>query len=183
MTRAPPGYQGQCDRVAEAIVHPSLSSIDMGFAQNGFEAARLLDLLMRGEEIPSYVVRMPPKQLVVRASSDAYAVRDPIVAQALSYMADNCTHAIGVEDIVSHVPLGRNALERRFRKATDRSLNEELIRLRLEVAKRLLVESDRPVSSIYPDAGFGTLSNMYRAFNKNLGMTPAEYRQNRTASE
>jgi LacI family transcriptional regulator len=164
------------DRIAAAAVHPSISSVDQGYAQNGFEAARILDMLMRGEEIPSYVLRLPPKQLVVRASSDAFVVRDPIVSQALSYMASNCTYAIGVNDVVNNVPLGRNALERRFRKVTGKTINQELVRLRVEVAKRLLVESDQPVSTIYADAGFGTLSNMYRSFHKVVGSTPAEYR-------
>ena len=52
-----------------AHLFPTLSSVDYGYVRNGYEAGRLLAGLMRGEAPPTEVVRVSPKELVVRDSS------------------------------------------------------------------------------------------------------------------
>jgi LacI family transcriptional regulator len=158
-------------------VAPTLSTVDMGHQRVGFEAAKLLHHLIDGGKPPAEPIMSPPKQLVVRRSSDVYAVRDPKVAAALHFMAENSHRQIAVPDIAAAAELGRQSLERRFREQIGTTINNELIRLRIERLKRLLVETDSPVREVGEQAGFGTVVNMHNTFKRLVGMTPASYRE------
>ena len=159
-----------------SAIDPTLSSIDMGYHQCGYEAARLLDRLMQGDTPPAEPLYTPLKELVVRRSSDVFAVSDQKVAQALRYMADHAGGALSVPSIARSVGLGRQSLERRFNRHVGRTINDELIRLRVETLKRLLVESDEPIKTLSAEAGFGTTVSMHTMFKRHTGMTPAAYR-------
>jgi LacI family transcriptional regulator len=156
---------------------PTLSSLDLGYHQCGFEAARVLDGLMNGGGAPSQVLHVPPKALVVRHSSDVHAVGDPKVARALRFMAEHGGGALAVPEIAAAVGLGRQSLERRFRRHVGRTINDELIRLRVSKLKRLLVQSGQPVTLLGAQAGFGTAVSMHTMFKRRTGLTPEAYRR------
>eukprot|EP00913_Durusdinium_trenchii_P008801 g8267.t1 len=78
---------------------PSLTSVEMGFERVGYEAAKLLDRLMAGEPPPSDPVLLPPEGLVVRDSTDFFAVDDELVASALQFIAANSHRRIGPESV------------------------------------------------------------------------------------
>lgn len=159
-----------------SAIDPTLSSVDMGHHQCGYEAAGLLDLLLRGRKPSGGIQHLPPKEPVVRRSSDVYAVSDPKVAQALRHMAEHTGGTLSVPEIAGSVGLGRQSLERRFRRHVGRTINDELIRLRVSKLKRLLVESEDPVKRLSPLAGFGTTVSMHTMFKRHTGMTPTDYR-------
>ena len=73
--------------------------------------------------------------------------------------------------------MGRRTLERRFKKLLGRTINDELIRLRIERLKRLLLETDAPVKTLCSDVGFGTNVHMHNVFKKHTGMTPTAFRK------
>lgn len=156
---------------------PSLSSIEMADRRCGYEAARLLDRLMRNPDLPHKIHYLPPKGMVLRRSSDAYAVDDQAVVKALSYMAEHSNRKISVSDIAKSVGIGRQALEQRFRKLLHRTINEELIRIRISNMKRLLVEADKTIGEISDQVGFGTTANMHVMFKRLTGLTPIAYRE------
>jgi LacI family transcriptional regulator len=155
---------------------PSLSSIDLGDFKRGYEAARLLDELMQGKEPPAGPLYTQPKEVVVRRSSDFYAVNDAKVASALSYMAQHTGGKLSVTKIAQAVGIGRQTLERRFQMHLGRSINEELIRLRISKLKRLLVESEESIKELSQRSGFSTVANMHTMFKRATGLTPKNYR-------
>ena len=80
--------------------------------------------------------------------------------------------------------ISRRSLEIRFRKAVGRTVHEELERIRLERAKRLLLETDHPITRVAEAAGFASPSYLRRSFAATFGVTPARYRrQGRTPSQ
>jgi len=169
---------GSCnDEIICTSIDPTLSSIEMGHSQCGFEAAKLLDKLMQGDVLPMEPRFTPVKALVVRRSSDMFAVSDPKVELALRHMADHSGDRLSVPLIAQVVGLGRKTLEQRFNRHLGRTINDELIRLRIETLKRLLVEGDEPIIKLGSIAGFGTSGNMHEMFKRLTGMTPAEYRK------
>jgi LacI family transcriptional regulator len=157
--------------------YPSLSSIDMGYQVLGFEAARLLASLMCGEPPPTQPIITPPKELVLRQSSDVFAVSNAHVAQALRFMIDHSHTPISVPDIAAHAGISRQSLGVQFQRHVGRSIIKELTRLRVEHLKRLLVELDEPLKDIGRRAGLGTETQFYRIFKTATGMTPTEYRE------
>ena len=157
--------------------HPSLTSVELGGERIGFEAARLLDRLMQGNAPPKKPVLIPPQGLVVRESTDFYAVDDELVAQALAFIAANAHRSIGADDVASAVSMETRTLQRRFRKVLDRPVATEIRRVRIERAKRELAQSKRTMAEIARAVGFGESMRMYEVFRRELGVTPTEYRQ------
>ena len=82
-----------------------------------------------------------------------------------------------LDDVVDQVPLSRSVLERRFRKVVGRSVNNEIVRLRLNKAIELLSETNLEPKSIARRVGFGSQSYMNTVFEKKLGRTPGSYRR------
>ncbi len=157
---------------------PTLSSIDMSDKRCGYEAAQLLGRMMNGKKISNDTMHLiPPKELILRRSSDAYAVEDVALARALVFMADNSHSKISVADIAKAAGIGRQTLEHRFRKQLNRTVNDELIRLRISKMKRLLVESQKTIGEISDQVGFGTTANMHVMFKRLTDMTPITYRE------
>lgn len=163
--------------------NPSLSSIDRGDWKCGYEAAYLLNQLMKGKKAPLEILMIPPKELVVRGSSDIHAVSDPRVARALSHMVRESSDKLSVQDIAQFAGVGRQTLERGFQTHLGRTINDELIRLRISKLKRLLVETEESVKELSAKVGFGTTANMFSMFKRHTGMTPREYREKHGSSQ
>lgn len=155
---------------------PSLTSIDLGYERIGYQAAELLDRLMDGQSPPTKPQSISPAELIPRQSTDSYAVDDPLVARALRFIAEHGHEAIKVSDVVAAMPASRRAMERRFQNAMRRSIADEITRLRLERAKRRLVESNESLKSVAGASGFSNPTHFYRAFIRVEGLSPTEYR-------
>ncbi len=158
---------------------PSLSSVEVGHERVGREAARLLGCLMDGEPPPTQPILLPPRGLVVRESTDFYAVDDELVAAALEFIAAESHLSVGPDDVARAVNAGTRTLQRRFQKYLDRSVAAEIRRVRIERAKRELAQSDRPLSQIARAVGFGNTMRMYEVFRRELGIAPRDYRKQR----
>ena len=65
---------------------------------------------------------------------------------------------------------------RSFKAATGRAPHEYVSRERLELAKRLLLTSDRSLTDIAFSTGFSSQANFNRAFRRTIGTTPGAYR-------
>ena len=155
---------------------PSLTSIDLGFGQIGYRAAALLDQIMAGHPPPATPELVMPAELVSRQSTDAHAVDNPVVGRALRYITENGHHRIQVNHVATAVSTHRRTLERRFRESLGRSIAEEIARLRLERAKRRLVETDAAMKDVAEDTGFRSADHFYKVFARMEGIPPSEYR-------
>ncbi len=158
---------------------PGLTSIDMSFSKVGHRAAAILDLLMSGGEPPDTPELIAPAELVPRRSTDVYASEDLIVARALRYISENSHHRIQVNDVATAVLTTRRTLERRFSEFAGRSIADEITRLRLERAKRRMVETDAPMKDVATDAGFRNADHFYKVFARVEGIPPSQYREER----
>jgi LacI family transcriptional regulator len=96
---------------------PQLSSIDVNPERVGYEAAALLDRLMKGGKPPRSALLVEPRGLVIRQSTDVTAVSDPHVAQATRLIRDHAGAATGIEQLLARIPVSRSALFRRFKEA------------------------------------------------------------------
>jgi LacI family transcriptional regulator len=158
---------------------PSLTSIDLGFAQIGYRAAALLDRLMDKKRPPTAPVLLPPPELVPRQTTDSFAVDDPMVAHALRFMVENCHRQIRVKQVAAAVATTRRTLERRVRAAVGLGIAEEIVRLRVEHAKRRLVETDASLKTVARDSGFRNADHLYKVFTRVESISPARYRDMR----
>lgn len=165
---------------------PSLTSVELGYERVGYEAARLLGRLMSGNggrrrtRNPNHVW-IPPEGLVVRDSTDFFAVADELVASALRFIAEHGHRDIGRTDVARAVSTEPRTLHRRFLRVIGRSVVQEIRRVRIERAKRELAQTRRSISDIARAVGFGRRMRMYDVFRRVLGVTPSEYRRRRNS--
>ncbi len=158
---------------------PSLTSIDMNCSQVGYRAAALLDRLMGGGKPPPDPVMVAPAELLPRQSTDLLATDDPAITKALRFIADNTHEQIRVRDVVTAVNTNRRSLERRFRQSLNRSIADEITRLRLERAKRQMVGTNASMKDVAADSGFRNADHFYKVFNRVEGISPTQFRTER----
>ena len=156
---------------------PSLTSIDLGFGQVGYRAAAMLDRLMAGQAVADGPEMVPPAELVSRQSTDVYATSDRLVARALRFIAENGHRSIQVKHVASAVATTRRTLERRFNESMGRSIAGEITRLRVERAKRRMVETDASMKNVAIEAGFRTADHFGKVFTRIEGISPSQFRE------
>lgn len=163
--------------LCESIRVP-LSSVCHDLEGMAYQAAALLDRLMSGRKPPKEVLRVPPTGVVTRRSTDMVAVDNLQVARALRYIGDNFANPLqGVNDIVAATDLSRRELEKAFRQELNRTPNQEVLRVRMEEARRLLETTNLKAVEISARTGFLRPNHFFRTFRKLVGTSPSIYRQ------
>jgi LacI family transcriptional regulator len=173
---------GDYDELMSHISSPPLSTIDQPADQIGYAAAELLEGMMRGKKPRKKPLFFPPTRVIVRHSTDTLAIDDEMVRDALRLIRERAHDDIRVSDVVRELAVARRALEQRFVRLVGRSPAEEIRRVRIEEAKRLLVESDRSVAEISRVTGFGHQDLLSRVFRRTTGLTPTEFRRSHQRS-
>jgi LacI family transcriptional regulator len=165
------------DELLNALVTPSLSSIRLSTERIGYEAASMLDRMIRGEALPgSTRERVLPLNVVTRGSTDLLAVADAEVAAALKFIRESAAAPIGVQDVSNSVAISRRSLERRFKASLGRGVLSEILRVHIDRAKRLLAETDLPMPKVARDSGFPNATRLGIVFRRLEAMTPSDYR-------
>lgn len=156
---------------------PPLSSVIPDTHRTGYEAAQLLDQMMRGKKVADEAILIPPLGIAERQSSDVYAIDDDDIVRALRFIRENACAGITVADVLKAVPLSRRMLEHRFQKLVRRTPHAEIVRIRMDRACRLLRETNLSLSEITNRSGFANPDYFSVAFKKYMGMTPRSYRK------
>jgi LacI family transcriptional regulator len=156
-----------------------VSSVEPDYEAKAQHAGDLLDALMRGDKVPPDGVRVPPRGVITRVSTDLRAVSDPRVARALAFIAENYPNPLlSVADVAAAVGVSRRQLERSFREATGCTLREHIVRTRMQEASRLLAAHPRAKSSdIATLVGLAGAGNFFRTFRRFYGTSPRAHRQ------
>jgi LacI family transcriptional regulator len=154
---------------------PTLSSIQQGTHEIGWRAAETLDKLMRGRRTKKLRV-VPPTGVVPRQSTNLLTNSDEMVIAAQQFIRDHANSPIQVADIVEHVGAPRITLDRRFKKALECTVHEELTRFRVECVQTMLRDTNLSIAAIARRMGFSSAQYLNAAFKSYCDMTPGEYR-------
>ncbi len=168
---------GASDDLTGSLSIPPLSSVDRNLRASGYEAARLLDLLLLGRPLPDPPPLIKPLGVIQRQSTDTLAIDHPAVAQAMRIIRDEACVPLTVSDLLQRVPLGRRALEQTFKRIVGRTLIEEITRVRMQRARLLLAETDLSVTQIAEHCGYDHASRFSHAFKRHEGLPPLRYRK------
>lgn len=153
-----------------------MSSIEGPHREIGYEAAHCLDLLIQKKKLPRFPRFRPPTRVVERQSTDLLQIQHPNMAKALVFMAERGREKITVEDISRAAGMSLRSLERTFKKVLNRTIQQELIRKRLEWAKADLRSSNKSLEAIGSDSGLNSGVYLSQIFKKIEGISPGEYR-------
>lgn len=165
------------DELVNELSPMPLSGVQIGSERVGFEAASLLNRLLNGESPPDGESMIPPLGVVTRQSTSTLAIHDQALARAVSFIREQATREIRVPEIARHAGVSRCVLERKFRETFERSPGEEIRRVRIEWAKRLLNETDLPIPEVAERSGFGSNAYFSDCFNRLEGVSPLRYRK------
>ena len=91
------------DDVTCNLADPPLSSIGLGIEQGGYEAAKLMHLLIENKDQKPYNIIVKPTSVFTRQSTDICATTDNQIAKALNFIHQNIENNINVDDVLKKV--------------------------------------------------------------------------------
>ena len=109
--------------------------------------------------------------------------KEKLLDKTMKYLTENYSKDISLTDIAGHVHLNSIYLGRIFKQRYGETITDSLIKIRVQKAKELLVQTDLPIHSIGKRVGYANDNYFIRFFKKNTGMTPGMYRKERIFSE
>ena len=160
---------------------PTLSSIELDYVAAGRIAAETLDEFMhrRGGKSPSAMMRSyPPGPVVRRESTRLFARKDKPISDAVELIRKEACNGISALDVVATIPCSRRMAEIRFRAATGHSILEEILSVRMDMAKQLLSQRNPlPIDMIANRSGYKSIAAFSKAFHDKNGMPPTAWRR------
>ena len=119
-----------------------------------------------------YIADLPERQVGWLAGT-----RDPIVGKSLGLLHSRVTHPWTIADLADEVGISRSALVERFKRYLSEPPMTYLTRWRLQLAARSLEMTSRGVAEIAADVGYESEAAFNRAFKREFGQPPGEYRR------
>jgi transcriptional regulator GlxA family with amidase domain len=102
---------------------------------------------------------------------------DPRLAQAIRLMEAHVDRPLTVAAIARRVGLSARALELLFNRSIGETPGAYYLRLRLNSARRLVLDTTEPMADIAARTGFSSGSSFSRAFKAGFGQPPAGMRR------
>jgi LacI family transcriptional regulator len=157
--------------------YPPLSSVVIPWERLGEETAHLVHRYLGGESPAINPVFISHGGIFTRRSTDIMAVEDVYVKEALGFIRAHASENIDVEDVLKAVHTSRRSLERRFRQSLNCTIKDEIRRVHLEEAKRLLSVTNLGIEEIAIRSGFRNARRLDEVFARQIGISPLSYRQ------
>lgn len=158
------------------LTYPPLSSIELNTEKGGFDAAALLDKIIKGVEVDTKTIVIEPVGVQERQSTDIVAFDDRIVSDVLSFIKNNAQRPLQVVDILNEFNISRRSLYIKFNNSVGTGVYEQIRKIRVEKICKMLVETNKSVKEIAFEFGFHSVDHIARFFRKEKGITPTQYR-------
>jgi AraC-like DNA-binding protein len=107
-------------------------------------------------------------------------LRDRYVGRVLGLMHERPTDAWTLELLADRVGLSRSALHERFVQFIGMPPMQYLTKWRMQIASRLLTQSNASMASIALDSGYESEAAFSRAFKRAVGVPPSLWRRQKT---
>jgi len=158
--------------------NPTLSSIALNFGRAGYEAASVLDKMMKRKKTTNQDIMVYTDRVVERQSTNILTIESQDVVSAIHFIQDNAKFPIQVSDVVNATSLSRRNLEMKFLKHCGCSINSKIQHYRILLICQMLTKTDMTISQIALEIGFSNISHLSRYFLKAMGVSPSDYRKN-----
>jgi LacI family transcriptional regulator len=169
------------DNVFCEMPSPALSSIDANHKRVGYEAAALLDAMMHGAPAPRHPLLLPPREVVVRESTDFLAVQDKDLQQALSFIRAHAVQGIGVDDVAKACCMSRSVIQRRFREHLGQTIHDSILEEKIRRAIPLIRNTTESIERIARAVGFEYVQSLNKALRRLYGHSASDYRREHSA--
>lgn len=102
--------------------------------------------------------------------------RNELLDELLQYVEEHYREKISLQSAARHLLISESSITHTFRKRMGISYYQYVTKRRLSAA-RTLIEEGRPVAGVGELSGFGDHSAFYRAFRREYGISPREYKE------
>lgn len=113
------------------------------------------------------------------ARSHAGSGTSASVNRALAVMQTNLEHPLSIPEVARQARIAQKSLEARMRAELGAGPSQVYRRMRLNLVRKLVSETDLAVTEMALRAGYENASAMTRAFRREFGATPIQLRYNR----
>lgn len=97
--------------------------------------------------------------------------------EAVSYLYRNYMRPVDMAEVSNHVSMNYTMFSAEFRKYTGQKFPAWLNKLRIEKAKKLMLDENLKLNEIGMKVGFEDAARFTRVFREETGMTPSAYRE------
>ncbi len=187
----------------ERLTHSSdpVDAIKLFFTDLHLQIKEQMRRLYPGSDIPFYsnaqlirsideasflweITRFLAQRFEIMMSSIGTSSRDSVLDDILHYIDHNYAENITLESIAPLFGYNHSYLGKIFTKKMGQSFNSYVDHVRIEQAKRLLLQDDSKVYAIAERIGYKNVDYFHFKFKKYVGQSPAEFRKkNRGSSD
>lgn len=96
---------------------------------------------------------------------------------AEKYIEENLAEDLSVEKLCRHLNISKNRLYECFHLCFNSTVNEYIVKKRVEKAIDLLENSELSIDEVAKETGFSDSSYFYRVFKKETGKTPKNFKK------
>lgn len=129
----------------------------------------------------SHMVQEQYGQMLLAAEDNGTAkvstLQELYYRQAVEYLKSNFGYPVKVEQLAAQIGISRAYLYKVFIAHCGKSMQQYLLELRMDAAKKMLRCSSGSITEIAYSCGFSDSPSFCRQFKKAVGMTPKEYRK------
>jgi AraC-like DNA-binding protein len=148
----------------------------VGEADSGRPGQSIL-LSKMAEALFVQTLRHYMEQLPAEQTGWLAGARDPVVGGALAVLHEKPFHPWSVAELAAEVGASRSVIAERFARFLGEPPLTYLARWRLQLAARLLQTSRQTIVQIASDVGYESQAAFNRAFKREFGIPPAQYRR------
>jgi AraC family transcriptional regulator len=185
-------------RLSREAYHPELRSAeiwpdDMGAAISTTAAAmdrlssakELLDVIRRAMELNPEAARAAALRLVAfltpPATAESLGTRGGLAPwhkyKVDRYLREHLERPLRIEKLAEQIPLSVSYFCRAFKESFGTTPHMHIIRLRLELAQRLMLTTEDPLNHIALACGLADQAHLSKLFRRWIGETPSAWRR------
>src|SRR5260370_8833592 len=157
-------------------VKVDLTKLEDAYFHSRFLAPQQYAAMLKLLETFAKHLSLLANQIVVQEEE----AESPLVRRARAYILANQADPIDLAKVAQAMHVSTFYFCKMFKKATGLTFTEYLSRLRVEKAKRLLLNPHLRISEIAYDVGFQSLTHFNRVFRQVVGNSPTAYRESKS---
>jgi len=161
-------------------LRPGVLGIPLGHVHSWLETADRIALSPQSNELSLHILErlIIDNYLVSTSEKTVQSAVSGELEEVLEYIHENLSQKLDLAKIAERAGLSYTGLIFKFRRELEMTPTEYILMHRIKLAKRLLLETDIPISAISETCGYSSAYYFSNAFLKSTGMRPSNFRKN-----